>query len=136
MSLDSDEDSTVECMRLEPQDADVWFYRLRLSQGDLLLSENCYVQGRETDNFRALLTLPKPNVSIRLRDREAGRIVAEVRNLSETPALMVHLIARSAGDERVLPVNYSDNYFHLMGGESRIVTVLVAEDADLDFETL
>lgn len=136
MSLDSDEDSTVECMRLEPQDADVWFYRLRLSQGDSLLSENCYVQGRETDNFRALLTLPKPNVSIRIRDREAGRIVAEVRNLSETPALMVHLIARSAGDERVLPVNYSDNYFHLMGGESRIVTVLVAEDADLDFETL
>ena len=133
---DSREDSTVECMALEPQDQDVWYYRLTLSDENGPVSENFYVQGRETDNFKALHALPKPKLGISIIGEEEGKIEAEVRNFSLTPALMVHLIARSKDGERILPVSYRDNYFHLMGGESRKVTVTSLESvACLDVET-
>lgn len=135
-ALDSEEDSTVSCMTLETQDAPVWFYRLTLLGGEEVLSENFYVQGRETDNFQALLTLPKPKVKLSILSREDGRVVVRVRNLSDTPAMMVHLTARTKTGERALPACYSDNYFHLMGGESRLVTVVAGELDHLDFETL
>ena len=118
--IDSEEDSTVECFGLDaPEGKEVYYYRLFLYADDELLSENFYVLGRETDNFKALLSLPKARVGKKM---EGDALT--LTNESDIPAMMIRIIARDPGTgEQVLPAIISDNYFHLMPGESRTVTV-------------
>ena len=44
-------------------------------------------------------------------------------NNSDVPAVMLRLNLKGNDDEQILPVIYSDNYFHLMPGESRTIDV-------------
>lgn len=120
-SLSSREDSTVGCFGLGvPEGQAVYYYSLKLTDAEgRLLSENFYVLGRETDNFKALHRLPKAKVKYRM---EGDRLTLE--NLSDTPAMMIRIIARDAGTgEQILPAVISDNYFHLMPHEKRTVTL-------------
>lgn len=119
--LSSREDSTVECFALDvPEGQAVYFYSLKLTDKEgRPLSENFYVLGKETDNFKALHKLPKARVKARM---EGDRLAVE--NLSDTPAMMIRIIARDAGTgEQILPAVISDNYFHLMPHEKRTVTL-------------
>ena len=144
--LDSEEDSTVLCFRLEvPAGQEVYYYSLRLTDAaGSLLSENFYVQGRDEDNYQALKTLPKARVKLSVKADDSASIsrggslrsyACTLVNNGETPAMMLHLVARSRkaatdrpGDTRILPVWYSDNYFHLMPGERKTVRVLLRPD--------
>ena len=47
----------------------------------------------------------------------------EVKNTGKSPALMVRLELRGSDGEQILPVLYSENYFHLMPGETLPVKV-------------
>ncbi len=127
MTIDSPEDSTIPCQALEPADKDVYYYKLTLKEGDVLLSENFYVQGRETDNFQALHHLPSARLAVsesRSLANGEWNISYTISNVGRAPAMMLRLIAlRGRGGERILPVHYSDNFFHLMPGESRTVTI-------------
>lgn len=115
--IDSAEDSTVECFRVEKPDMDVFYLDLELCEGSTRLSCNFYVEGRETDNFRGLHALPRVNLNLSRR----GSAV-EISNESDAPAMMLHLTARNPRNgERILPALFSDNYFHLMPGQSRTV---------------
>lgn len=130
--LDSAEDSTVPCFSLCKPDEDVYFYSLALYEGDSLVSENFYVQGRETDNFKALHKLGPASVKTSTDVRNAdGKTVLtfKVSNTGEVPAMMLRLMVcdRHSG-ERILPASYSDNYFHLMPSDSRIVTVTILDE--------
>ena len=118
--LDSAEDSTVECFPLGiPAAQDVYYYRLELRSGEDLMSENFYVLGRETDNFQALHKLPQARVKAEFRDG-----VLTLTNVSEVPAMMLRIKALDTGTgEMLLPARISDNYFHLMPGESRKLSV-------------
>lgn len=118
--LDSSEDSTVECFRLDvPCGQEVFHYSLKLFEGDNLLSRNFYVQGLETDNFKILRKLPKASV----KSAWDGATLT-LTNSGDVPAMMVRLIARDASSgEQVLPAVYSDNYFHLMPGETRKIDI-------------
>ena len=49
-------------------------------------------------------------------------------NTSDTPTLMIRLCLKGDDGEQILPVVYSDNYFALMPGESRDVTVEFADE--------
>ena len=46
-----------------------------------------------------------------------------ITNTGDTPALMLRLNLCGEDGEQVLPVEYSDNYFHLLPGERKTVTV-------------
>ena len=120
-TLDIREDSTLGCFPLSfPEGQEVCYYSLRLKDAEgHQLSDNFYVQGRETDNFKALLDLPEARVKT---GWDAG--VLTLKNVSDVPAMMLRLIALDPGTgERVLPAVYSDNYFHLMPGEERSIAV-------------
>lgn len=119
------DDTTLRCMKLKtPKKAtDVWFLRLALAQADgLQLSENTYVRSRETGHWQSLLALPPAEVTASLQWGD-GCCTAIVSNPSATPALMLRLQLKADDGEQILPVGYSDNYFHLMPGEERTVVV-------------
>lgn len=46
-----------------------------------------------------------------------------MENTSKTPAMMVRLNLLDGDGDQILPVDYSDNYFHLLPGEKRTIKV-------------
>ncbi|HEY9141254.1 MAG TPA: hypothetical protein VIN93_10200, partial [Bryobacteraceae bacterium] len=134
--VDSAEDSTVSCIKMEYPDGltAVHFLRLKLSRRGATVSENFYWRGIEDGDYRALRTLAKANVGAATRAEQRDgrwRLTTELQNVSAVPALMVRVKAvREKTGDRILPALYSDNYVALMPGERRtIVTDLADADA-------
>jgi hypothetical protein len=133
--LDIREDQTVVCFPLELPSGltEVYFIKLKLTDASgAVLSDNFYWRGLEEGNLKALRTVaevsPKCKVRHTATDTEHCFEVM-VRNDGPVPALMLRLKAMDSGtDDLVLPVLYSDNYFFLMPGDSRTVTVKVRKE--------
>jgi len=109
----------------------VYFVKLDLKAADgSLLSTNFYWQSTKQDHFADLSRLPKAMIYAEGSARKEGdRMIFTVtlRNPSSVVALMTHLqLRQKAGGLRVLPVFYSDNYISLVPGETRTVTIDVA----------
>jgi hypothetical protein len=98
--------------------------RLRMTDGKgNLLSENTYWRYRADTDMRALNQVGETSVSVSLK-QSGTAYSAVVKNTGSTVAAMVRLSLReSNGKDRVLPTLYGDNYFWLLPGESRTVTV-------------
>ena len=106
----------------------VGFLRLRLTDtAGEILSENTYVCASDTGNYQALKALPHAEVTMsELQPSQTNgwqKRIITVKNHSDVPALMLRLNLKGDDGEQVLPVIYSDNYFHLMPGEERQVSV-------------
>ena len=133
--IDVCEDETVSCFPIVfPDDlSDAYFIKLILSSASgEVLSDNFYWMGRETGNLRALRSVPEVSPKARVSRADSDdeyRFDVTLSNKDDAPAMMLRLKAMdSATGDLVLPVLYSDNYFFLMPGESRTVTVRVRKE--------
>ncbi|RKD90375.1 glycosyl hydrolase 2 galactose-binding domain-containing protein [Mangrovibacterium diazotrophicum] len=128
-TIDSDEDSTEKCFKLEfPANlSEVHFIKLTLTDGDKVISDNFYWRSLEEGNYQALNNLPKVNLENSTtvsKSNEAWSLTTILKNTSDTPALMVRLnVVGTKSGERILPTFYSDNYVSLMPGEEKEITV-------------
>ena len=109
--------------------SDVHFIRLLLhdAQGRLV-SDNFYWRSARTSDYLALNDMPKAKLSVSatLADTTNGKylIRATIKNTSSAPALAIRVqLVHPGSKEQVLPVRMSDNYFTLMKGESRAITI-------------
>ena len=127
VTVDSAEDSTVSCIKLQYPSGltPVHFLRMELKRGGDIISQNFYWRGLQEGDYRALRDLPKAALSASTSvERQGGhwRLATELYNGSKTPALMVRLKAvRERSGDRILPALYSDNYVSLMPGERRTI---------------
>ena len=128
--LDSYEDSTIKCFALEFPDevSDVHFIKLYLTRGDEVLSDNFYINGKEYGNHIALKNIAKADVkskvSVRKENDGQWRGTVTLENSSSVPAVMIRLNVMGKKDgEQILPMFYGDNYFSLMPGEKKTVTL-------------
>lgn len=126
-SVESTEDSVVECFKMEYPSglSDVYFLRLKLKKDNDIISENIYWRGIEENNYKAIHEVPKINLETSTKiEREADKwfITTDLANNSEHPALMVRLkVIKEQSGDRILPVIYSDNYIFIMPGENRSI---------------
>jgi len=128
-TLDSNGDDTVVADRLSVDEridlggGNVYFVRLNLSdsQGNAV-SDNFYVCSNDEGNLQELNTLPAVGLSVSV-EKSANAMTVNIENGSDRPAMMVRLNLKAADGGQILPVGYSDNYFHLMPGEKRTVAV-------------
>lgn len=130
VELDSKEDTTTPVMTLafdQPELTDAYFIKLRLTQGDNLVADNFYWEGKDNGNYQLLNELGKTKVSLKYSTEktECGyKITAKVKNTGDLPALMLRLkVAGKETGERILPCFYEDNYFALLAGEEKVVTI-------------
>lgn len=130
VTVDSREDTTEKCIKLEFPDglSQVHFIKLVLEENGKAVSENFYHRSKVENNYQALKQLPK--VSLRAQTQydkgDDGEWKAEVtvENRSDAPALMVRLnIVGDKDSRQFLPIFYSDNYFALLPGETKVVRV-------------
>ena len=110
--------------------SNTYFIKLTLKQGDRLLSDNFYVRGKESGNYKSLLDLPYIELSDEIKVvREGDEWVLDgtVKNESSTPALMIRLAVKGNKTACMMaPVMYNDNYFSLMPGESRQIHITLS----------
>lgn len=128
-TINSNDDSTVVPEGLHVDDkvslngGNVYFIRLWLNdESGRTLSQNFYVASNDEGNLQELNTLPQVELSPSITT-DGTRATVTVKNSSDTPAMMIRLNLKAEDGEQILPVSYSDNYFHLMPGESRTVEV-------------
>jgi hypothetical protein len=131
--LDCPEDSTITCFRLEfPKTlSSVHFIKLTLTEGDRIISDNFYWRGLEDGNYQSLNAISKTKITSSIDRKKAGdgwRIKTTLKNNTNTPALMIRLkvVGQTSGD-RILPVFFSDNFFSLLPGESKVINISVKE---------
>ncbi len=135
VSVDSAEDSTTECLKMEyPAGlSPVHFLRLTLTRGGTVVSNNIYMRGVEDGNYRAIRALPKAKLRATTTAEQKGDLwllTTEVHNTSAYPSLMTRLISvREKSGDRILPAIYSDNYITLMPGEQQTIQTEL-RDAD------
>lgn len=128
-ALSIKDDST---MPLERMDVDstllgkVYYHKFMIVKGSTVIADNFYVLGRDGGNLSELEDLPAAKVELktrRTRDGDIWTLSAELRNTGSSPALMLHLDLLSSDGDQILPVIYEDNFFSLMPGEKKTVTV-------------
>ena len=127
-------DTTLNVMDVRvPEGQGAYYLRLSLKADGEALSDNFYVRSAGDSGLKSLLSLPAAEVNVKTRFRKNDGTVtcnALVSNDSDVPALMIRLNLKGTDGEQILPAFYSDNYFHLMPGESRTVEISYrAEDA-------
>ena len=128
-TLDSKEDTTIPVFPLtfdQPELTDAYYIKLKLFKGDELLADNFYWEGKENGNYQILNNLPKVKLATKTsftRNGEGWTAVTELKNNTDTPALMIRLkLQGKKTGERILPAFYEDNYFSLLPGETKTVT--------------
>lgn len=136
----SSDDSTTELPTLATDslpdgiDGTIYYIRLTLADGDgvspakantpaNVLSSNFYVLSTDEGNLQQLASLPEVNLTASTARPSADTLNVTLRNASDTPAMMIRLNLKTDDGKQVLPVDYSDNYFHLMPGEERVVRI-------------
>ena len=133
--LDSREDTTIPVFGLEfdsPDISDVYYIKLRLTQGDRLIADNFYSLGKEDGNLRQLHSLPKVKIDAVTSMEKTGdewKATVQLKNNADVPALMIRLkvYGRKTG-ESILPAYYSDNYISLLPGEDKEITITFKDE--------
>ncbi len=130
MTVDSHEDTTDKCIRLEfPSNlSKVHFIKLTLTENGTVVSENFYHRSLEENNYQALRELPKvkllPAIDTRKDPDGTWHATVTVENTTAIPALMIRVNVTGEKDGlQFLPVFYSDNYFALLPGEKKTVNI-------------
>ncbi len=129
MTLDIKEDATVKCFKIElPATLSAaYFIKLTLTENGKVVSDNFYWRGLEEGNYKALNQMPKVALNSNTSVKKSGDewlLTTTLKNDTKTPALMIRLkVAGDKAGERILPVFYSDNYFSLMPGETKTITM-------------
>jgi len=131
--VDVQSSNVAETFKLDFNPADsiaLHFIRLELTdEKGKLISDNFYWRnGINEEDFTSLNTFPEANVSCSLMDKEhksdKEQIILRFKNNSNSIAFANRLrLVNKATKERVLPVIMSDNYFTIMPGEEKIVSV-------------
>ena len=123
-----DEDMKLDMMQVKvpAEIAGAYFLRLTLtdSQGKVS-STNDYVNTTIEGDRTSLHDLRQAQVNATIN----GKSIT-LTNTGQVPAVMLRLNLKGDDGEQILPVIYSDNYLHLMPGESRTIDIeWKAEDA-------
>ena len=101
----------------------VYFLRLTLMDNKgKLQSQNDYVQHTEGSDRTSLHDLRQAQVATHVTT-EGTKARITLTNEGTVPAVMLRLNLKGNDGEQILPVIYSDNYLHLMPGESRTIDV-------------
>ena len=116
-------DSTVNCFEaLSPDTTKSFMLRLEavsMLNNELLSTNTYFLWGNESSKELATVGIAK--VDVRLMFKPDMHFV--ITNTGDTPALMLRLNLCGDDGEQILPVKYSDNYFHLLPGERKTVTI-------------
>ncbi len=130
-SVNSDASGVAsDCFELTfpPDLSPTHFIKLKLTQGNKVVSENFYWRGLSKKTYEGLSQTPKVSLAASFTAGDAGGmngLDVHLENPTSQVALMacVKVVRASAPNERVLPIFYEDNYVSLLPHEKRDIHV-------------
>jgi hypothetical protein len=134
MKLDLPPTGVKDCFSITrpTNSSPVFFVKLALRQGDKILSDNFYWSGAKGASCEALNELPPVKLAAKAsqsRSNALHELSVRITNPNKNVALAIRLkVQRANSGERVLPVFYSDNYFSLLPGESKTISLEFADE--------
>ena len=131
-TINSAEDSTVKAFLLgvaQDKLSDVYFIKLVLKENGNVIADNFYWEGKEVGNWQAIHQMALAKLDVKVVQNADATFTVSVTNQSELPALMLRLnLVNSKTGKQILPAFYDDNYFCLLGGETKTVNVRYLTD--------
>ena len=129
--VDSREDTTLPCAKFiksslfKGETEGVRLLRLQLLQDGQVISHNDYIIGREATPTLARLPQTRARMTLVPMGETNDELLFEARltNTTRTVCPMQRIQLCTADGQEVLPVIYSDNYVHLLPGETRTITI-------------
>lgn len=118
-------DTTVVCTYIPIPDISSKVYYLQmklLDANNKELSTNFYVCSTDEGNLQALHSLPQVLLQESVTEYK-DKMEVTLYNPTQTPAMMIRLQLKGSDGEQILPVYYTDNYFHLMPGAHKTITI-------------
>lgn len=129
-TVNSQEDTTEKCISLEyPQNlSQVHFIKLWLIENGKVVSDNFYHRSLKENNYQALKELPQVTLdcqSATQQDKQGNwKATVTLKNPATVPALMIRINVTGDKDgDQFLPILYSDNYFALLPGEQKEISI-------------
>jgi hypothetical protein len=101
----------------------VFFLKLKLTDGDRLEDENLYWLSNKRHSYEKLNELQKVSIKANINNHGEGKSVIKVSNPENETAFFIRLKVMNGADELVLPVYFTDNYITLMPGEEKDITL-------------
>ena len=118
--------SVKNCFALARPSSGLFFLKLKMLSGKEVLADNFYWSSRN-GSCTDLEKLPQVKLPVTVescRTQGCTRATITLKNPTANVALMIRLkVVRADSGERILPVFYDDNYFSLLPGESRTVSL-------------
>ena len=104
---------------------DVYFVRLKLTdKNQELIDENFYWLSQQGKSYEKLNELKEVQLKIELTESSAKLKTVKISNSGNETAFFARLkITNETSKDLVLPVFFSENYFTLLPGESRVITI-------------
>ena len=124
VKLDSRDDSTVGIFHNSQfiiHNLQCVLLRLQLRDKKGMISENDYIM-RDEDAEAPLSSWPAADIEQQTVVKGTSATVT-LRNRGRAIAPLIRLNLKGADGEQILPVIYSDNFFNLLPGERRTVTI-------------
>ncbi|MDO5447757.1 MAG: discoidin domain-containing protein, partial [Prevotellaceae bacterium] len=112
----------------EGNETPIQFIKLELrKENGELVSDNFYWRNSDIElDYKAFASLPEADITatIKSKDVAAGKATVEVENHSATVAFGNRLrLINATTKERILPATMNDNYFTLLPGEKKTITI-------------
>jgi len=101
----------------------VCFLKLMLSDKEKIMDENLYWLSLKPGVFEQLNSLDKVKVQLNLVRTGPGLASVSINNPGSETAFFIRLKVTDKEDELILPAYFNDNFFTLLPGESKKVTL-------------
>lgn len=113
-----------QLLRISPDSKTFLSMRL-MDKNNKLISDNLYWLPDTTSNYPALEKMKKAGISAKAKLVKPGKVEVSIFNPGNNPLAFFNRVSLvDAGNkQRVLPVFYSDNYFSILPGESKNITI-------------
>ena len=107
------------------KDKGAFLYLSLLDENKNLLSDNLYWLPDSTGNYSGLQEMKKALVNVTVNEKSKGKIEVTVSNAKNNPVAFFNRLSlvNVFTKKRVLPTFYSDNYFSVLPGEQRKITI-------------
>ena len=101
----------------------VFFLRLQLKKNDKLIDENLYWLSNKQHSYEKLNDLSKVTATTSIKRSNIDHAVIDISNPGNETAFFIRLKILNQKDELVLPSFFTENYFTLLPGDAKQITL-------------